>query len=75
MTQINKHTFSFDELPQTAFVRQPIVEQLFACSASTVWRWVNKGLIPSPSKVSGITLWNVGELRKTLEDVRGKSHG
>lgn len=73
MTQASTHTSSFDELSPTAFVRQRTVEQLFACSPATVWRWVKKGFIPAPKKVSGITLWNVGELRAALEAVKGES--
>ncbi|MGH1457212.1 MAG: helix-turn-helix transcriptional regulator [Alphaproteobacteria bacterium] len=69
--QFKNHISSFDELPLTAYVRQRTVEQLFACSAATVWRWVHKGLIPSPHKIGGITLWNVGELREALNAVRG----
>lgn len=57
---------NFDSLPDTASVRQPVVMALFACSAPTVWRWVKKGLIPAPYKRSGVTSWNVGELRAAL---------
>ena len=69
---MQQYAIEFDKLPDAAHVRQRTVEQLFACSASTVWRWVHKGLIPSPRKVSGITLWNVGELRTALASVKGE---
>lgn len=59
---------SFDKLPNTANVRQPVVEALFACSAPTVWRWAKKGLIPAPRKIAPrVTVWNVGELRAALK--------
>jgi predicted DNA-binding transcriptional regulator AlpA len=58
---------NFDALPDTANVRQPVVEALFACSSATVWRWVKAGIIPSPRKLSSrVTVWNVGQLRAAL---------
>lgn len=63
---------NFDSLPNSAFVRQPVVEGLFACKPATVWVWVKKGLLPTPRKLSpGVTAWNVGDLRKKLQEVKG----
>lgn len=57
----------FDTLPDSANVRQPVVEALFACSSATVWRMVKRGDLPAPRKLSErVTAWNVGDLRKTL---------
>lgn len=57
----------FDELPDSAFVRQPVVLGLLCCSKSTLWRWVKSSLIPSPKKIgSRVSAWNVGELRSAL---------
>lgn len=59
---------NFDQLPDSAHVRQPVVEILFACSGSTVWRRVRDGRIPKPRKLSErVTAWNVGELRRFLK--------
>jgi predicted DNA-binding transcriptional regulator AlpA len=56
---------NFDSLPDSAHVRQPVVEGLWSCSGSTVWRMVKRGCIPPPHKLSErISAWNVGELRK-----------
>jgi predicted DNA-binding transcriptional regulator AlpA len=58
---------NFDQLPDCAFVRQPVVETLFACSAATVWRRVTDRRIPKPRKLSHrVTVWNVGQLRAAL---------
>jgi len=58
---------NFDLLPDSANVRQPVVEALFGCSAATVWRRVQDGGLPRPRKVSSrVTAWNVGELRLAL---------
>ena len=60
----------FDQLPDSAFVRQPVVEKLFACSAATVWRRVADSRIPKPRKLSErVTVWNVGQLRAALSSV------
>ena len=58
---------NFDQLPNTANVRQPVVQALYACSSASVWRGVNAGRIPKPRKLSPrTTCWNVGELRAAL---------
>lgn len=57
----------FDQLPDAANVRQPVVEALFACSSATIWRRVKDGRLPKPQKHSArVTVWNVGELRHCL---------
>lgn len=58
---------NFDDLPDAASVRQPVVQALYACSAASVWRGVHAGRIPKPRKLSPrTTCWNVGELRQAL---------
>lgn len=58
---------NFDQLPDCANVRLPIVKALYACSPATVWRGVKSGRIPQPKKLSPRTTgWNVGELRHAL---------
>jgi predicted DNA-binding transcriptional regulator AlpA len=57
----------FDQLPDSAHVRQPIVEALFGYSSSTVWRRVRDGLLPKPERLGPrTTAWNVGKLRRAL---------
>jgi predicted DNA-binding transcriptional regulator AlpA len=57
----------FDVLPDSANVRLPIVQALYACSPASVWRGVKQKRIPAPRKLSPrTTCWNVGELRKAL---------
>lgn len=58
---------NFDLLPDSANVRQPVVEALWGCSSATVWRRVKDGRLPAPKKLSDrITAWNVGALRRAL---------
>lgn len=67
---------NFDDLPDSANVRLPVVIALFACSATSVWRNVKKGLIPKPRKLTNnITAWNVGELREALGANEGGQNG
>jgi len=57
----------FDDLPNSAHVRQRVVQKLFAFSAATVWRRVKDGRLPKPRKLSErVSAWNVGELRNAL---------
>jgi predicted DNA-binding transcriptional regulator AlpA len=58
---------NFDSLPDSANVRQPVVEALYGVSAATVWRMVKRGTLPPPRKLSErVTAWNCGELRAAL---------
>lgn len=57
---------TFDELPNAAHVRLPIVAALFSVSAATVWRWCKAGHLPKPTRIGGVALWNVGTLRAFL---------
>ena len=61
---------NFDSLPDSANVRQPVVEGLFSCSPATIWRMVKRGTLPAPKKLSErVTAWNVGDLRKVLAEI------
>lgn len=58
---------NFDQLPDSAFVSQPVVLTLWGISSATAWRWVKSGLLPRPHKVGPhTTRWRVGELRACL---------
>lgn len=58
---------NFDALPDCAHVRLPVVQALYACSVSSVWRGVKSGRIPQPRKLSPrTTCWLVGDLRFAL---------
>lgn len=58
---------NFDYLPDSASVRQPVVQALYACSPASIWRGVKAGRIPKPRKLSPrTTCWNVGELKAAL---------
>lgn len=57
----------FDSLPDSAFVRLPVVCGLFACSPATVWRRVKTGRIPAPVKIGeNSTGWRAGDIRQAL---------
>lgn len=66
-TDISDALRNFDSLPDSAYVRVPVVAMLFACSSMTVWRRSKAGTLPAPRKLSErTTAWNVGELRQVL---------
>lgn len=70
-THISESLQFFDQLPESANVRLPVVKALFACSPATVWRGVKSGRIPKPKKLSPRTTgWNVGELRQALASTK-----
>lgn len=54
----------FDQLPNSARVRVPVVAALYGVSKETIWRWARIGLLPAPSKDGpNTTTWAVGDLR------------
>lgn len=58
----------FDQLPDSAHVRLPVVAALNGISTPTVWRWVKAGRLPAPRKAGpNTTVWSVGELRRARE--------
>lgn len=62
----------FDNLPDAAHVRLPVVQALFACSDETIRRRVKAGHLPAPRKLGPrVTAWNVGDLRRALARADG----
>lgn len=69
---IDPHLQNFEFLPDSAFVRLPVTQGLFACSPATIWRGVKAGWVPEPYKLSArTTAWNVGDLRRSLASLKG----
>lgn len=66
-TVANSAFFEFDHLPDSAFVRLPVMVNLYGVSPATIWRGVKSGAIPKPVKLTeGTTAWNVGLVRTAL---------
>jgi predicted DNA-binding transcriptional regulator AlpA len=66
----------FDQLPDDAYVRLPVVAALLSVSTATVWRWSKAEHIPAPVHIQGVTFWSVGELRehfRTLKSQRNRT--
>jgi predicted DNA-binding transcriptional regulator AlpA len=58
---------NLDLMPNSAFVRLPVVAMAYGYSKATVWRNVKKGTMPKPVKISErCTAWNVGLIRADL---------
>lgn len=58
---------NFDKLPDSAYIRLPVLKALYGVSSATIWRGVKTGAIPKPSKLSErCTAWNVGLIRTAL---------
>lgn len=67
-SRIDPALTAFDSLPDSSFVRQRVVQSLFACGRTTIWRRVKAGTLPKPRKFSDrVTAWRVGDLREVLK--------
>lgn len=65
--KLNRKVIPFDQLPDCAWVRKPMVMALFGVSNTTLWRWGNEGRIPKPTLIGPrVSAWRVGDLRKFL---------
>ena len=57
----------FDNLPDSAYIRLPVMLGLYGVSSASIWRGVKKRTIPSPVKLTErCTAWNVGLIRASL---------
>lgn len=57
----------FDLLPDSAFIRLPVLIALFSISKASIWRRVSDGTLPKPIKLSmRTTVWRVGDIRNAL---------
>jgi hypothetical protein len=65
-TPINSVLQNFDQLPDSAMVRLPIVKGLLNVSGATVWRLVKAGKLKTYKLSERTTTFNVGELKKFL---------
>ena len=58
----------FDKLPNSASARVRDVAALFSISIPTAWRWARDGRLPAPTRRGGVTLFNVGDLRRVMAE-------
>ena len=57
----------FDQLPDSAYIRLPVMIGLFGLSAASIWRGVKNQSIPTPVKLTErTTAWNVRLVREAL---------
>jgi predicted DNA-binding transcriptional regulator AlpA len=60
-------------LPETGFIRLPIILRVFPVGKSTWWAGVKEGRYPQPVKLGPrITAWRVDDIRALIEE---KNHG
>lgn len=58
---------NFDSMPDSAFIRLPVIMALYGVSKATIWRGVKNQTIPKPVKLTQrTTAWNVGQVRTAL---------
>jgi len=60
---------NFDRMPDSAYVRLPVVAALNGIGPATVWRWVKLKRLPAPYKLGpNTTAWRVGDLRRSMAE-------
>ncbi len=69
---IHEALAQFDNLPDSAYIRLPVIKRLYGVSSATIWRGVKQGNIPKPNKLSErCTAWRVGLIRADLAQKAG----
>lgn len=59
----------FDLLPETGYVRLPVVLKVFPVSKSTFWAGIKTGKYPAGVKLSErVTAWRVEDIRALLKE-------
>jgi predicted DNA-binding transcriptional regulator AlpA len=60
---------NFDSLPDSAYIRLPVMIGLYGISAASIWRGVKNQTIPKPVKLTErTTAWSVRLVRESLEE-------
>jgi len=64
----------FDQLPDSARVYIPDLCELIDKHRQSLWRYVRAGHLPKPQRLfNGRPSWSVGEIRKVLQEQRGRN--
>lgn len=57
----------FDSLPNSALIDIASLVAVTGKSRATVYRWIEKGILPKPHKRAGTqNVWSVGDVRRSL---------
>ncbi|NMG56114.1 helix-turn-helix transcriptional regulator [Aromatoleum aromaticum] len=58
----------FDDLPDIALVDLEALKLLTGKSRATIYRWIDRGILPKPRKLGPThNAWTVGEIRRLLQ--------
>lgn len=58
---------NFDSLPDSAHIDIATLKALTGKSRATVFRWVEKGILPKPRKLGPThNFWTAGDIRRAL---------
>lgn len=67
INEIPQALANFDLLPDSAYIRLPVMIGLYGVSAASIWRGVKNSTIPKPVKLTErTTAWSVKLVRAAL---------
>ena len=65
----------FEQYPNCAYVRLPVVKGLLGVSSATVWRMVKSNKIKTYKLTARTTTFNVGEIRSLILATKEVNNG
>ena len=72
MSESETPTVEFDDLPDSAFIRQRDLMTVFPFSESQLWRLIRLKQFPPPISLSArVTVWKVRDVRRWLASRQG----
>jgi len=57
---------NFDAMPDSAYIRLPVMRGLYGVSSASIWRMCKAGTLLPHKLTPRTTAWNVGQVRAAL---------
>lgn len=66
---------NIESLPSSSMVRESTVRAYLAgISRATLLRWIEKGVIPTPTKINGVRYWQAGQIVEATQKLTQQSN-
>ena len=53
--------------PETLIPARAVRDRFGGISSMTLWRWVQKDILPEPTKINGRNYWNASDIERVIQ--------